>query len=237
ALRLGTFESGLFENVAKTKVSKGNIFMLFTNRKRFLKYLYCILIGAPLWFIVGIIITLSPEFAKALGTKETISAGTGVIWFYTGAAAGNIIAALLAQITRSRKFTMLIFLVSNAVCVLAFLAARGITNQQFILLCLSIGITGGYLATLVTVATEQFGTNIRATVTTTVPNFVRGTLLPINAVFSLLVASFGMIKSGFILTFFLTGIALLALSRLKESFSKNLDYVEGIETPETELAV
>jgi putative MFS transporter len=228
ALRLGTFESGLYKGVAKTKVSKGNIFILFNNRKRFLKYLCCILIGAPLWFVVGIIITLSPEFTKTLGATESISAGTGIIYFYTGASIGNIIASILAQVTKSRKLTMLIFLVLNAISVLVFLNAEGISNQQFILLSLIIGITGGYLATLVIIATEQFGTNIRATVTTTVPNFVRGTLIPINAAFSLLLIHFDMIRSGVILLIVLTAIALFALSQLKESFSKDLDYVEVI---------
>ncbi len=232
ALRLGTFESGLYKNVTKTKVSRGNIFMLFTNRKRFLKYLYCILIGAPLWFIVGIIITLSPEFTKALGAKETISAGTGIIYFYIGASIGNIIASILAQLTRSRKLTMFIFLVLNAISVLAFLNAKGINNQQFIWLSLVIGITGGYLATLVIIAAEQFGTNIRATVTTTVPNLVRGMLIPINAVFSLLLIHFNMIRSGVILMVILTGIALFALSQLKESFSNDLDYLETSEAEE-----
>jgi putative MFS transporter len=232
ALRMGTFESGLYKNVAKTKVSRGNIFILFTDRKRFLKYLYCILIGAPIWFVVGIIITLSPEFTKALGTKETISAGTGIIYFYIGASIGNIVASILAQVTKSRKLTMLIFLVLNAISVLVFLNTRGISNQQFILLSLIIGVTGGYLATLVIIAAEQFGTNIRATVTTTVPNLVRGMLIPINAIFSLFLIHFNMIRSGVILMVILTGIALLALSQLKESFSNDLDYLETSETEE-----
>jgi putative MFS transporter len=225
-LRMGTFESGLYKNAAKTSASKGNIFMLFTNRKRFLKYLYCILIGAPLWFVVGIIITLSPEFTKPLGAKEALSAGTGIICFYIGASVGNVMGGILAQLTRSRRLTILIFLVLNAISVLFFLGAKGITNNQFIVLSLLIGVTGGYLSTLVTIAAEQFGTNIRATVTTTVPNLVRGTLIPINAVFGMLLVHFDMIGSGVILLIILTGIALFALSQLKESFNNDLDYVE-----------
>jgi MFS transporter, putative metabolite:H+ symporter len=236
-LRMGTFESGLFKDAAKTKISRGNIFILFTNRTRFLKYLYCILIGAPVWFVVGIIITLAPEFEKVLKAKETISAGTAVVLFFTGAAIGNILAAVLAQVTRSRKLTMLIFLLGNAASVAIYLNATGINNQQFIWLCLLIGITGGYLATLVTIAAEQFGTNIRATVTTTVPNFVRGTLIPINGMFTVVLVHFSMIKSSYIMIFGLTAIALLALSRLKESFNKDLDYLEAIETAEPELMV
>jgi MFS transporter, putative metabolite:H+ symporter len=235
-LRMGTFESGMFKNVAQTNVVKGNILMLFTDRKRLLKYLSCILIGAPLWFIIGVIITLSPEFAKALGARETISAGTGVMYSYAGGAIGNVLAAMLAQFTRSRKLTMLVFLLLHAVFVSIFLSTKGITNNQFTWLCLLIGLAGGYFATLVTIASEQFGTNIRATVTTTVPNFIRGTLIPVNAVFSLFVVHFGMIKSGFIMLFALTALALLALSRLKESFSKDLDYLEVDNTEKPVLA-
>ena len=235
-LRLGTFESGLYKNVAKTGISKGNIFILFTSRKRFLKYISCILIGAPLWYIIGVILTLSPEFTKALGAKETISAGTGIMYSYFGGAIGNVLAAILAQATRSRRLTMLVFLVLDAIAVSIFLGTIGITNNQFIWLCLLIGITGGYFATLVTIAAEQFGTNIRATVTTTVPNFIRGTLIPINLVFSLLVPHYGMIKSGYILLFTLTGIAIFSLSQLKESFGKDLNYVELNEADKSPIA-
>lgn len=236
-LRMGTFESGLYKNVAKSDVSKGNIFILFTNRKRFLKYLSCILIGAPLWYIIGVILTLSPEFTKALGAKESISAGTGIMYSYIGGAIGNVVAAALAQATRSRRLTILVFLVLDTISVSIFLTTTGISNSQFILLCSLIGFTGGYFATLVTIAAEQFGTNIRATVTTTVPNFIRGTLIPINAVFSLLVAHYGMIMSGYIMLFTLTSIAIFSLSQLKESFGKDLDYVEANESPKPSLAV
>jgi MFS family permease len=233
ALRLGTFESGLYKNVAKTGISKGNIFILFTNKKRLLKYLYCILIGMPIWFVVGIILTLAPEFAKALGAKESISAGTGIMYSYGGGAIGNVLIAALAQATKSRKLALMVFMFLYAITVSILLSAKGITNQQFILLSFLIGVAGGYFATLVTVASEQFGTNIRSTVTTTVPNFIRGMLIPMNAVFSFLVVRYGMIGSGFIMLFVVTALAVFALSQLKESFDKDLDYVEVDEKTES----
>jgi putative MFS transporter len=225
-LRIGTFESGMFKNMAQTNVSKGNILMLFNNRKRFLKYLYCILIGAPLWYVVGILVTQSPEFGKALGSKETISAGTGILYTYVGISIGGIFAGVLAQITKSRRLTMLVFLLLSVISVIFYLSAEGLTGEQFIWLCSFMGIAVGYWATFVTIAAEQFGTNIRSTVTTTAPNFVRGSLIPINFVFNLFVVHYGMIKSGYIMMFILTAIALFSLSQLKESFSKDLDYVE-----------
>lgn len=225
-LRIGTFESGMYKNVEKTDISKGNILILLNDRKRFLKYLYCILIGAPLWYVVGILITQAPEFGKAMGAKETLSAGTGILYSYVGISIGGIFAAVLAQVTKSRKITMYIYLVLSAISVVAYLRATGITNSKFIWLCFFMGFAVGYWATFVTIASEQFGTNIRATVTTTVPNFVRGSLIPINSVFNLFVVHYGMVNSGYIMMFLLTAIALFSVSQLKESFHKDLDYVE-----------
>jgi putative MFS transporter len=238
-LRMGTFESGMFKQVEKSNVSKGNMLMLFTNGKRLWKYLCCILIGMPLWYVVGVLITLSPEFGKALGATQPLSAGTGIMYSYIGISIGDIVAGLLAQITKSRRLTMLIFLLVSVVSVVLYLNAKGIDPQQFIWLCLFMGVSVGYWATFVTISSEQFGTNIRSTVTTTVPNFVRGALIPINYAFLFFVQHFkaqepkgtthstAMISSGYVMMFILTAIALFALSQLKESFGKDLDYVEG----------
>ena len=226
-LRLGTFESGMYKTVARaSEVSKGNMLMLFTNWKRFYKYLCCIFIGAPLWYVVGILITQSPEIGKALGAKDTLSAGTGILYSYVGISVGGIFAAILAQLTKSRKLTMLIYLILSALSVVAYLSAKEITNSQFIWLCFFMGFAVGYWATFVTIAAEQFGTKIRSTVTTTVPNFIRGSLIPINALFNVFVLHYGMINSAYIMMAILTVLALFCLSQLKESFHKDLDYVE-----------
>ena len=226
-LRLGTFESGMYNKVAKVKVAKGNMLMLFNSWGRFSKYLCCILIGAPLWFVVGILVTQSPEFGKALGAKQLLNPGTGIMYTYIGIAVGDLVAGLLAQLTKSRKLTMMIFLLLSVVSVSVYLGSIGITVQRFIVICFFMGCSVGYWATFVTIASEQFGTNIRSTVTTTVPNFVRGALIPISALFNILVVHFGMVKSGLVMMAALTIISLFALSRLKESFGKDLDYIEA----------
>jgi putative MFS transporter len=225
-LRVGTFESGMFNSVKESKVSKGNFFMLFTNAERFKKYLYCILIGAPLWYVVGVLVTLSPEFGKALGAAVPLSAGEGVLYTYIGIAIGDIFAGLLAQITKSRKLTMAVFLVLSVVSAFIYLGSKGITHDKFVWICFFMGCTVGYWATFVTIAAEQFGTNIRSTVTTTVPNFVRGSLIPINIAFNALVVHYGMVTSGYIMMVILTLISLFSLSQLKETFGKDLNYVE-----------
>ncbi|GAB3905513.1 MFS transporter [Mucilaginibacter boryungensis] len=231
ALRMGTFESGMFKNAEKSNVSRGNFLMLFNDRKRFLKYLYCILIGAPLWYVVGVLVTLSPEFGKALGAKEVLNAGDGVLYTYIGISVGDLFAGLLAQLTKSRRLTMLIFLLLSVITVVIYLSSKGITASQFTWICFFMGCSVGYWATFVTIASEQFGTNLRATVTTTVPNFVRGALIPINALFGLFTAHYGMISSGYIMMGLLTIVALFSLSQLKETFGKDLNYMEGDVTP------
>jgi MFS family permease len=225
-LRIGTFESGMYNEVANSKVSKGNILMLFNNKQRFFKYVCCILIGAPLWFVVGILVTQSPEFGKVLGATEPLSAGTGIMYTYIGLAIGDIFAGLMAQLTKSRKLTMMLFQILSIISVMAYLNSVGMEPQEFIWLCLFMGFAVGYWATFVTIASEQFGTNIRATVTTTTPNFVRGSLIPITFCFEFFVHSFGLITSAYIMMLILTSVALFALSRLKETFNKDLDYVE-----------
>ncbi|MFD2146867.1 MFS transporter [Mucilaginibacter antarcticus] len=228
-LRMGTFESGMFKNIHDKDVSKGNIMMLFNNRKRFLKYLYCILIGAPLWYVVGVLVTKAPEFGKALGAPVALSAGDGIMYTYIGISVGGVFAGLLAQYSRSRKNTMFVFLLLSLISVMFYLSAKGITTSQFVWLAFFMGFAVGYWATFVTIASEQFGTNIRSTVTTTAPNFVRGSLIPINFAFTALTAQFGRITAGYFMMILLTGIALFAVSQLQETFDKDLDYVEDEE--------
>ncbi len=227
-LRLGTFESTMFKNIEQNQVSKGNFFMLFTNLKRFKKYIFCILIGAPLWYVVGILVTLSPEFGKALHAVQPLNAGDGIFYTYIGIAVGGIFAGLLAQLTKSRKITMLTFLLLSVITVIAYLKAQGLNSTYFAWLCFFMGCAVGYWSTFVTIAAEQFGTNIRSTVATTVPNFVRGSLIPISILFKELSKWKGMIISGYILMALLTILALFALSQLDETFNKDLDYVEDI---------
>ena len=225
-LRVGLADSGMFKNLKNDGVSRGNIFMLFTNRKRFKKYLSCILIGIPLWFVVGVLVTFSPEFGKELNATEPLSAGTGIMYCYIGIAMGDIVAGFMSQMWRSRKKVMLVFLLLTAVSIVVYLNAEGMTSQQFIWLALFLGFSSGYWATFVTIASEQFGTNLRATVTTTVPNFVRGSLVLATISFTTLKGSMGIINSAMTVGFISLAIALIALYQLKETFGKDLDYLE-----------
>jgi MFS family permease len=176
--------------------------------------------------VVGVLIALQPEFGVALHASDKLNAGDGIQYAYIAIAVGGIVAGLLSQLTKSRKLIMFIFLLLSAISVVVYLNAVGLTSGQFYVLCFFMGFAVGYWTLFITIAAEQFGTNIRSTVATTVPNFVRGSLIPINFAFIALKSHFGMITSGYIMMAVLTIIALLALSQLKETFSKDLNYVE-----------
>lgn len=231
-LRISITESGMFKQIQQSDEKKGDFLSLFTNSKRFLKYLQCILIGVPLWFLVGVLITFSPEFAKALGVQqaETIAAGKAIAFCYSGLVFGDIASGLLSQWLKSRKKIMYLFLISNLIMVFVYLNAYGISVSTFYLLCFAMGFSVGYWVLFVTIAAEQFGTNIRATVTTTVPNFVRGSLPLIILIYSFFRDSLfegDILKSGMIVGSLLSIISLLALWKLKETFHVDLDYTES----------
>jgi putative MFS transporter len=230
-LRISITESGMFKQVQQSDEKKGDFLSLFTNKKRFSKYLQCILIGIPLWFLVGVLITFAPEFAKALGVQqaETIAAGKAIAFCYTGLVFGDIASGLLSQWLKSRKKIMRLFLIFNLIMVFVYLNAFGISASTFYLLCFAMGFSVGYWVLFVTIAAEQFGTNIRATVTTTVPNFVRGSLPLIILIYSFFrdrLFEGDILKSGMIVGSLLSIISLLALWKLKETFHVDLDYTE-----------
>lgn len=230
-LRISITESGMFKQVQQSDEKKGDFLSLFTDKKRFSKYLQCILIGIPLWFLVGVLITFAPEFAKALGVQqaETIAAGKAIAFCYTGLVFGDIASGLFSQWLKSRKKIMCLFLIFNLIMVFVYLNAFGISPSTFYFLCFTMGFSVGYWVLFVTIAAEQFGTNIRATVTTTVPNFVRGSLPLIILIYSFFrdrIFEGDILKSGMIVGSLLSAISLLALWKLKETFHVDLDYSE-----------
>jgi MFS family permease len=225
-LRIGVYESGMFARTQQQDVVRGNFLSLFSNSTRFFKYLKCILIGVPIWFVIGVLITFSPEISQALGVQGTISAAKGIGFSYFGLTVGDLASGLLSQKLRSRKKVVVLFLLLLAGTTALFLLAQGASETYFYALCVALGFAGGYWAVFVTIAAEQFGTNIRATVTTTVPNFVRGAVVILTLSFKELQGSLGLLTTAGLLGAVTVIIGLVAISTLPESFSKDLDYVE-----------
>ena len=224
--RMGTFESKMFKNAENSEISRGNLLMLFNSKERFLRFLKVILVGAPIWFLVGILITLAPEFGKVLHSTEPLSAGKGILYCYIGISLGDLMAGLLAQILKSRLKTVFIFQILIIIFASIYLNSENLTPEKFNILAFFIGIGTGYWATFATIAAEQFGTNIRATVATSAPNFVRGLLIPITLFFNYIASLSNLISAAYIMLFILCGLAFISIFTLKETFSKDLDYFE-----------
>ena len=225
-LRVTVAESGMFKGMESNQVSRGNFLALFTSRDRFGRFVHSILIGLPSWFVVGVLITFSPEFAKTLAVQGTVSAGNAVMYCYLGLVGGDLASGLLSQLLQSRKKVVLIFLLISVGAVGAYFSARGVSAGVFYGLCGLLGFGIGYWAIFVTVAAEQFGTNLRATVATSVPNFVRGMTIPITMLFQLARKHLGIETGALAVGALCLVIALISLSRLQETFHKDLDYFE-----------
>jgi putative MFS transporter len=225
--RISVAESGMFRAMNEgSGISRGNLLALFSDRKRFFRYLNSILIGVPIWFVVAILITFSPEFAKTFGTTGPISAGNAVMFCYLGLVFGDLSSGLLSQVLKSRKKVVLLFMFLTLAAIALYFLQGSRSPAFFYGVCLILGFASGYWAIFVTVAAEQFGTNLRATVATTVPNFVRGMVVPITLLFQLLRQYLGLEGAALAVCAICALAAFIALSFLEETFHKDLDYYE-----------
>jgi MFS transporter, putative metabolite:H+ symporter len=225
-LRVGVLESGMFQNIQHSNVSKGNFFMLLNNGKRLKKYLCSILIGLPTWYVIGILVSFSKEFGEKMGVVGTVDPGKAVMFAYAAISIGDIAVGLLSQSLKSRKKALYIFYGITAVGIVWFFNLSGQSVNSLYAACAILGFGTGFWAIFVTMAAEQFGTNIRATAATTVPNMVRGALILISILFTSLQASAGYVKSGLITGVVAMVIGLGAAILTEETFHKDLNYVE-----------
>ena len=224
--RISVYESGIFMDLKTKNVQRGNFFQLFTNFSRFKRYLSCILIGTPIWYVIGILVILSPEFGAELSLPEALDGGKAVMFSYLGLALGDMSSGLISQWLKSRKKVVLIFIFLTAALIVLYVntPVRTPGFVYFLTGCLGFGV--GYWALFVTIAAEQFGTNLRATVTTTVPNFIRGTLPLLNFFFVQAKGQWGILNGALVVGAVTIVIALIALSSIHETFSKDLNFVE-----------
>jgi MFS transporter, putative metabolite:H+ symporter len=227
-LRLGVRESLMFEKSRKESVSRGNFLLLFTNIGRFKKYVFLILVAMPIWYAIGILITFSPEIGLALGLSEVPKAGTAILLYYLALTFGDLTNGFLSQMFRSRKKIIAVFMLLTAVFTIGYFTVGGNSLFIFYSFCFLIGWSSGYWAVFVTVAAEQFGTNLRATVAVTAPNFVRGLTVVLTIAFKILKTSLGDLTSAALIGAVTILIAFIALSQLEETFGKDLDYFEPV---------
>ncbi len=225
--RFSLRESGMFRDLGEQEgVRRGDFLSLFTSRERFFRYLRCILIGLPTWFVVAILITSAPEFAPKIGVTGPVVAGTAVAFCYGGITLGSLASGILSQLWGSRRKVVLLFILGTLAGVATYLTVRGMTPAAFYALAGYLGLATGYWAVFVTIAAEQFGTNLRATVATTVPNFVRGAVPLITGSFSLLLGPLGFIGSAWTVGLVCIALALASLWGMAETAGRDLDFLE-----------
>ena len=231
-LRVSMSESNLFSSVKEHKhIKKGDFLMLFRSNKIFFRYLRCILIGTPVWYVVGILVTFSPEIAKQLEIVGTISAGSSIMYCYMGLSLGDLFSGLLSQWLKSRIRAVWFFSLFTFIMCIIYFFSKGINSNTFYLICFGLGMGAGYWAVFVTTAAEQFGTNLRATVTTTVPNFVRGSVVILTFLFQYFKGLLATNEKGLLISAALVGVftftlAFISLHKMQESFNHNLDFFE-----------
>lgn len=223
--RVSVFESGIFLKVKEQSVDRGNFFQLFNQKERFIKFIGCILIGLPIWYVIGILITFSPEFAKVMNISGVI-AGDAVMFSYIGLAAGDMTSGIMSQIIRSRRKTVFVFIFLTLAFVIAYLYWPFESAAGFYVGCFLLGFGVGYWALFVTIAAEQFGTNLRSTVATTVPNFIRGTVIPLTFAFRYMRESIGILEGALVVGVVTILIAFWALRLIDETFGRDLNFVE-----------
>jgi MFS family permease len=224
--RVSVFESGMFLKSKEKDIQRGNFLQFFTKRDRFLKLMGCIFIGLPIWYAIGILITFSPEFAQVLQIEGAIAAGDAVMFSYIGLAVGDLTSGVSSQIAGSRKKILKIFILLTLGFILFYLFNPVRSAAFFYFACFCLGVGVGYWALFVTIAAEQFGTNLRSTAATTVPNFIRGTVVPLTLGFKLLRAEFGIIYGALIVGILTIIIAFIALQLIDETYGRDLNFEE-----------
>ncbi|PWT77307.1 MAG: MFS transporter [Bacteroidetes bacterium] len=229
-LRISVAESGMFLQAKKADVSRGNFFMFFNDANRFRKYIMSILIGLPTWYVIGILVNQSDRFAKAMFGSTTLDSGRSIMFAYAAISLGDIAVGFVCQYFKSRKKGLLLYYVICILSLILFFSRLNNSDITMYWFCAILGFSTGYWAIFVTMAAEQFGTNLRATAATTVPNMVRGALPLVNMMFlDVFQKNWGwsLIKSGMITGIIVMAIGLTAFYFTDETYDKDLNYVEG----------
>ncbi len=229
-LRISVSESGMFKEArSDEKVSRGNVLMFFNNRERFRKYILAILIGLPTWYVIGILVNFSNRFARELYGETSVDSGRAIMYAYVGIAFGDILIGLVSQYFKSRKKALYVFYGLTIVSGILFFSPLNRNDDTMYIICTALGFSTGFWAIFVTIGAEQFGTNLRATAATTIPNMVRGALPLLNILFKDVLQDkfhWSFVDSGITTGIIVISITLVAAWFTRETFHKDLNYVE-----------
>jgi len=226
-LRMGVFESSMYSEIAGADVQKGNLLMLFNNKSRFFRYMKGVAIGLPVWFVIGILITFSDQFGEKLGIQEVIEPGKAIMYQYVALCFGDLSAGILSNIIKSRKKTLFIFFGILAFFMVMYFTMQNGTAERMYWLCAGLGFGSGISVLYITMSAEQFGTNLRATTAISIPNVVRGLLPLIIIIFKAVRTLIGnYIYGGWITGAFFLLLAVVAAIYTKETFGREMNYIE-----------
>ena len=224
-LRVSVSESGIYKNIEHKNVSKGNFLSFFTNKDRLIRYLKCIAVGLPTWYCIGILAVLANQFAPEMGIKD-LNPGKAIMWAYIGISVGDLTSGFISHALKSRKMAIFYMLLFTLIGVAVMLFGNTNTETKYYMFCVWLGLGTGYWAMFVTLAAEQFGTNIRNTATTTVPNMVRGLVPVMILAFDSLKGSFSVVQSAAIVGVVVFGLAFYASLTISETHDKDLEFTE-----------
>lgn len=224
-LRISVSESGIYKNIEHKSVSKGNFLSFFTNKDRLVRYLKCIAVGLPTWYCIGILAVLANQFAPELGIKE-LNPGKAIMWAYIGISIGDLASGFISHFLKSRKMAIFYMLVFTIIGVAIMLFGNTDTEKKYYIFCVWLGLGTGYWAMFVTLAAEQFGTNIRNTAATTVPNMVRGLLPVMILAFDFFKNDFSVIISAALVGIIVFGLAFYSSYTISETHNKDLEFTE-----------
>jgi hypothetical protein len=224
-LRVGVVESGMFHQIKQNDtVKKGNFFMFFTSKELFIRYMKCIGIGLPTWFCIGILAMFANQFATALGITEEVKPGMAIMWAYIGISVGDLSSGFISHWLHSRKKAIFWMMFFTLIGVVLLLFSGVKTAKMYYFYCIWLGLGTGYWAMFVTVSAEQFGTNIRSTAATTIPNFVRGTVILMTLLFDYLKPTTNVIIAGAVVGIICFVIGIYATLTIPETHDKDLDF-------------
>ena len=226
ALRVSVLESGMFRRAEQTSVSRGSFGAMFQPRERLLRYLRCMGLALPTYLVIGILATFGNEFGQALGLPDTVQPGRCVLFTYLGMVLGDLLSGPFSQYLRSRKWAIGGMMAFTGFFVLIYLSGLLSTTSLFYATLTAMGFGIGYIAMFLTITAESFGTNLRATATTSIANNVRATTLLTIPAFQLLKPTLGVLGSAAVVSALCFGIGFWSLLTIGETYGKDLDYVE-----------
>ena len=231
-MRISVAESHLFKGMKAQPTHRGNFFMFFSNATRFKRYLLSILIGLPTWYVIGILVNQSDRFAEYMYGSHSVDSGRSIMFAYIAISTGDILSGFLCQWLKSRKKALFVYYMICILFLILYFSPVNNSDERMYFLCSMLGLGTGFWAIFVTMGAEQFGTNLRATAATTIPNMVRGSLPLINMLFlGVFQKSWGwnIVWSGLATGFIVIVVTFVAFYFTEETYHKDLNFEEVSE--------